>query len=81
MVCIGQFLREVKTCIALKNYSEARYLGPVICTFLFNNFYLIWSLFTTLAFLHAYISLARRVLPTGVNNVIVVGAVVGMMDS
>ena len=58
------FLREVKTCIALKNYSEARYSGPVICTFRFNNFYPIWSLFTDPCFLHAYISLARRVIPT-----------------
>ena len=57
-------LREVKTCIALKNYSEARYSGPVICTFRFNNFYPIWSLFINPCFLHAYISLARRVIPT-----------------
>ena len=56
-------LPEVKTCIALKNYSEARYLGLVICTFPFNNFYPIWSLSMTLAscifsarLLHAYIS-------------------------
>ena len=42
-------LREVKTCIALKNYSEARYSGPVICTFRFNNFYPFRSLLLTLA--------------------------------
>ena len=56
-------LREVKTCIALKNCSGTRYSGPVICTFPFNNFYPIRSLFMTLAscmflarLLYAYIS-------------------------
>ena len=59
---------EVKTCIALrKKLTEARYSGPLICTFCFKNFSpfgpcsLTLASCTPSACLHI---LARRVLPT-----------------